>query len=104
MTGTRAGLRRRAGGGTHAHALTGLLLVERTRVRVRRLHAVVRQSVLGTDQAGLFAQPRRPRRAADGVLFLPALSGATRAGAGTTGCAACSPAGQNHDAGTWPGP
>jgi xylulokinase len=35
------------------------------------------QSVLGTDQAGLFAQAAQAPAGADGVLFLPTLSGAT---------------------------
>jgi xylulokinase len=62
---------------THAHALTGLLLVENPGFVSGGCTLWCAQSVLGTDQAGLFAHAAMAPAGADGVLFLPALSGAT---------------------------
>ena len=62
---------------THAHAITGLLLVENPGFVSGGCTLWCAQSVLGTDQAGLFAQAAQAPAGADGVLFLPTLSGAT---------------------------
>ena len=62
---------------THAHAITGLLLVENPGFVSGGCTLWCAQSMLGTDQAGLFAQAAQAPAGADGVLFLPTLSGAT---------------------------
>jgi len=62
---------------THAHAITGLLLVENPGFVSGGCTLWCAEAILGTDQAGLFAQAARAPAGAGGVLFLPALSGAT---------------------------
>jgi xylulokinase len=62
---------------THAHAISGLLLVENPGFVSGGCTLWCGESVLGTDQAGLFAHAERAAPGSDGVLFLPALSGAT---------------------------
>ncbi len=62
---------------THAHAITGLLLVENPGFVSGGCTLWCARAILGTDQAGLFAQAAAAPAGADGVLFLPAISGAT---------------------------
>jgi xylulokinase len=62
---------------THAHAITGLLLVENPGFVSGGCTLWCAQSVLGIDQAALFDLAARAPAGADGVLFVPALSGAT---------------------------
>jgi xylulokinase len=62
---------------THAHAVTGLLLVENPGFVSGGCTLWCAQSLLGTDQAGLFTRAAQAPAGADGVLFLPTLSGAT---------------------------
>jgi xylulokinase len=62
---------------THAHAITGLLLVENPGFVSGGCTLWCAESVLGTDQAGLFELAAAAPAGSDGVLFVPALSGAT---------------------------
>src|SRR5215468_124670 len=62
---------------THAHAITGLLLVENPGFVSGGCTLWCGENILGTDQAGLFVQAAMAPPGSDGVLFLPALSGAT---------------------------
>jgi xylulokinase len=62
---------------THAHAITGLLLVENPGFVSGGCTLWWGERILGTDQAGLFARAAQAPPGSDGVLFLPALSGAT---------------------------
>jgi xylulokinase len=62
---------------THAHAITGLLLVENPGFVSGGCTLWCAEAILGTDQAGLFAAAAAAPAGAGGVLFLPALSGAT---------------------------
>lgn len=62
---------------THAHAVTGLLLVENPGFVSGGCTLWCGQNVLGIDQAGLFGQAAQAAPGSDGVLFLPAVSGAT---------------------------
>lgn len=62
---------------THAHAITGLILVENPGFVSGGCTLWWGETILGTDQAGLFARAAQAPAGADGVLFLPALSGAT---------------------------
>src|SRR5215469_16162073 len=62
---------------THAHAVSGLLLVENPGFVSGGSTLWCGENILGTDQAGLFAQAAQAPPGADGVLFLPTLSGAT---------------------------
>ncbi len=62
---------------THAHAITGLLLVENPGFVSGGCTLWCAEAILGTDQAGLFAQAAQAPAGADGVLFLPTISGAT---------------------------
>jgi xylulokinase len=62
---------------THAHAVTGLLLVENPGFVSGGCTLWWGQNILGTDQATMFAQAGLAPPGSDGVLFLPALSGAT---------------------------
>ena len=62
---------------THAHAITGLLLVENPGFVSGGCTLWWGEGILGIDQAGLFAQAAQAPAGSDGVLFLPALSGAT---------------------------
>jgi len=62
---------------THAHAITGLLLVENPGFVSGGCTLWCARSVLDIDQAGLFELAARAPAGADGVLFVPALSGAT---------------------------
>lgn len=62
---------------THAHAITGLLLVENPGFVSGGSTLWCAEAVLGTDQAGLFELAAQAPPGADGVLFVPALSGAT---------------------------
>jgi len=62
---------------THAHAITGLLLVENPGFVSGGCTLWCGENILGTDQAGLFALAASAPPGSDGVLFLPALSGAT---------------------------
>ncbi|HEX9034918.1 MAG TPA: FGGY family carbohydrate kinase [Streptosporangiaceae bacterium] len=62
---------------THAHAITGLLLVENPGFVSGGCTLWWGETILGTDQAGLFARAAQAPAGSDGVLFLPALSGAT---------------------------
>jgi xylulokinase len=62
---------------THAHALTGLLLVENPGFVSGGCTLWCAQSMLGLTQADLFARAAEAPPGAGGVLFVPALSGAT---------------------------
>jgi len=62
---------------THAHAITGLLLVENPGFVSGGCTLWWGQTVLGADQAAMFAHAALAPPGSDGVLFLPALSGAT---------------------------
>ena len=62
---------------THAHAITGLLLVENPGFVSGGCTLWWGETILGTDQAGLFAQAALAPAGSGGALFLPALSGAT---------------------------
>jgi xylulokinase len=62
---------------THAHAITGLLLVENPGFVSGGSTLWWARSVLGIDQAAIFELAARAPAGADGVLFVPALSGAT---------------------------
>jgi xylulokinase len=62
---------------THAHAITGLVLVENPGFVSGGCTLWCGENVLGTDQAGLFALAARAEPGSNGVLFLPTLSGAT---------------------------
>src|SRR5450432_1341436 len=62
---------------THAHAITGLLLVENPGFVSGGCTLWCAEALLGIDQAGLFALAARAPSGAGGVLFLPAISGAT---------------------------
>ena len=62
---------------THAHAISGLLLVENPGFVSGGCTLWCGENILGTDQAGLFVQAAQAPPGSDGVLFLPALSGAT---------------------------
>ena len=62
---------------THAHAITGLLLVENPGFVSGGSTLWCAQAILGTDQAGLFELAASAPAGAGGVLFIPALSGAT---------------------------
>jgi xylulokinase len=62
---------------THAHAITGLLLVENPGFVSGGCTLWCAEAILGTDQAGLFEAAARAPAGAGGVLFVPALSGAT---------------------------
>jgi xylulokinase len=62
---------------THAHAITGLLLVENPGFVSGGCTLWCAEAILGTDQAGLFELAARAPAGAGGVLFVPALSGAT---------------------------
>ncbi len=62
---------------THAHAITGLLLVENPGFVSGGCTLWWGERILGTDQAALFARAAQAPPGCDGVLFLPALSGAT---------------------------
>jgi xylulokinase len=62
---------------THAHAIGGLLLVENPGFVSGGCTLWCGEKVLGIDQAGLFALAAGAAPGSDGVLFLPALSGAT---------------------------
>jgi xylulokinase len=62
---------------THAHAITGLLLVENPGFVSGGCTLWWGQGILGIDQAGLFDQAALAPAGAGGALFLPALSGAT---------------------------
>ncbi len=62
---------------THAHAITGMLLVENPGFVSGGCTLWCGENILGTDQAGLFALAEAAPPGSGGVLFLPALSGAT---------------------------
>jgi xylulokinase len=62
---------------THAHAITGLLLVENPGFVSGGCTLWCARAMLGTDQAGLFVLAATAPAGSDGVLFVPALSGAT---------------------------
>ena len=62
---------------THAHAIRGLLLVENPGFVSGGCTLWCGENILGTDQAGLFLEAVQAPPGSDGVLFLPALSGAT---------------------------
>jgi xylulokinase len=62
---------------THAHAITGLLLVENPGFVSGGSTLWCARAVLGIDQAALFELAARAPAGSDGVLFVPALSGAT---------------------------
>jgi xylulokinase len=62
---------------THAHAITGLLLVENPGFVSGGCTLWCAQAILGTDQASLFELAGTAPAGAGGVLFVPALSGAT---------------------------
>jgi xylulokinase len=62
---------------THAHAITGLLLVENPGFVSGGCTLWCAEAILGTDQAGLFGLAAQAPAGAGGVLFVPALSGAT---------------------------
>jgi len=62
---------------THAHAITGLLLVENPGFVSGGSTLWCAQAILGTDQASLFELAASAPAGAGGVLFIPALSGAT---------------------------
>ncbi len=62
---------------THAHAVTGLLLVENPGFVSGGCTLWCGETILGTSQGGLFALATAARPGSDGVLFLPTLSGST---------------------------
>ena len=62
---------------THAHAITGLLLVENPGFVSGGSTLWCAEAVLGVSQAELFAKAAQAPAGADGVIFVPALSGAT---------------------------
>ncbi len=62
---------------THAHAITGLLLVENPGFVSGGCTLWCAEAMLGVSQAELFARAALAPAGADGVLFVPALSGAT---------------------------
>jgi xylulokinase len=62
---------------THAHAITGLLLVENPGFVSGGCTLWCAEAILGTGQAGLFELAASAPPGAGGVLFVPALSGAT---------------------------
>jgi xylulokinase len=62
---------------THAHAVTGLLLVENPGFVSGGCTLWWGETILSTDQAGMFVAAAMAPPGSDGVLFLPALSGAT---------------------------
>ena len=62
---------------THAHAITGLLLVENPGFVSGGCTLWCARAILGIDQARLFVQAAQAPAGADGVLFLPTMSGAT---------------------------
>jgi xylulokinase len=62
---------------THAHAVTGLILVENPGFVSGGCTLWCAQSMLGTTQAELFVLAAQAPAGADGVLFGPTLSGAT---------------------------
>jgi xylulokinase len=62
---------------THAHAITGLLLVENPGFVSGGCTLWCARAILGASQAELFAQAAEAPPGADGALFLPTMSGAT---------------------------
>lgn len=62
---------------THAHAITGLLLVENPGFVSGGCTLWCAESVLGISQAELFVAAAQAPAGADGVIFVPALSGST---------------------------
>ncbi|HSR86636.1 MAG TPA: FGGY family carbohydrate kinase [Streptosporangiaceae bacterium] len=62
---------------THAHAITGLLLIENPGFVSGGCTLWCAESVLGISQAELFVAAAQAPAGADGVIFVPALSGAT---------------------------
>jgi xylulokinase len=62
---------------THAHAITGLLLVENPGFVSGGCTLWCAEAMLGVSQAELFAKAAQAPAGADGVIFVPALSGAT---------------------------
>jgi xylulokinase len=62
---------------THAHAVTGMLLVENPGFVSGGCTLWWGETILGIDQAAMFAAAALAPAGSDGVLFLPALSGAT---------------------------
>ena len=62
---------------THAHAITGLLLVENPGFVSGGCTLWCAEALLGIDQAGLFELAAQAPSGAGGVLFLPTVSGAT---------------------------
>ncbi len=62
---------------THAHAITGRTLVENPGFVSGGCTLWWGETILGMDQASLFVQAAMAPPGADGVLFLPTLSGAT---------------------------
>ncbi len=62
---------------THAHAITGLLLVENPGFVSGGCTLWCAEAMLGVSQAELFARAAQAPAGADGVIFVPALSGAT---------------------------
>jgi xylulokinase len=62
---------------THAHAVTGLLLVENPGFVSGGCTLWWGETILGADQAEMFVQAALAPPGSGGVLFLPALSGAT---------------------------
>ena len=62
---------------THAHAITGLLLVENPGFVSGGCTLWCAEKMLGVSQAELFARAAQAPAGADGVIFVPALSGAT---------------------------
>jgi xylulokinase len=62
---------------THAHAITGSLLVENPGFVSGGCTLWCAQAILGASQAELFVAAAQAPPGADGVIFIPALSGAT---------------------------
>ena len=62
---------------THAHAITGLLLVENPGFVSGGCTLWCAEAMLGISQAELFARAAQAPAGSDGVIFVPALSGAT---------------------------
>jgi len=62
---------------THAHAITGLLLVENPGFVSGGCTLWCAEAMLGVSQAELFARAAQAPAGADGVIFVTALSGAT---------------------------
>ena len=90
---------------THAHAITGLLLVENPGFVSGGCTLWCGEPCSAPTRLGCSRRPRRLRPGSDGVLFLPALSGATVPRWNDRMRGVFAGLAMNHDgAATWPGP